>query len=106
MTTEAEEVVRELVAEVADRLDVDPPVVRFVADAASVRWDPGQGVRVPARVVAHYDRFGTMPTADARDVAFAMAKTAARRAGGDPTLVEVEALAFAEAFVRDRVLNR
>lgn len=107
MATEAEEAVRRLVAEIAERLDVDPPAVRFVADAAFVRWDPELGVRVPARVLAHYDRFGTMPTADARDVAFAMAKVAARRAGtDDPTLVEVEALSFAEAFVRDRVLNR
>lgn len=107
MTTEAEDLVRGLVAEIAERLDVDPPAVRFVAGAATARWTPGEGVRVPARVVAHYDRFGTLPTTDARDVAFAMAKAAARRAGtDDPTLVEVEALSFAEAFVRDCVLNR
>lgn len=106
MPTESKTVLRDLVAEVAQRLSVDAPPVRFVEGAATVRWDAAEGLRVPARVVAHHDRFGTVPTSVARDVAFAMAKTAARRSGTDDAiLVEVEALSFAEAFVRDRVLN-
>ncbi len=107
MSSEAEDVIRALVGEIARRLGVEPPTVRFVEGAAAVRWERGTGVRVPAHVLAHFDRFGTVPTAAARDVAFAMAKAAERQAGeDDATIVEVKALSFAEAFVRDRVLNR
>lgn len=107
MNAEAEQAVRDLVAEIAERLDVETPPVVFAAEAAAVRWDEKRGLRLPTHVVAHVTRFGTVPTAAARDMAFAMAKTAARRDGvAEPTLVEVEALSFAEAFVRDRVLNR
>lgn len=98
---------RGIVEEAAARLGLEPPEVEFVAAAAVVRWDETRGLRVPIRTMAHYDRFGNVPTDAARDIALALAKKAAGRSGEtDATLIEIEALSFAEAFVRDRVLNR
>ena len=109
MTSDAgfERDVRALVALACDDLDIESPDVRFRADAFSIRVDPSGVLHVPTAGRAHHERFGNVPTDTARGLADALKRHEMRThaKGDDPELVEIEAMLFAEVFVRDRVLG-